>query len=263
VIALGQTFVIMVGGIDLSVGMLAGLVGVLSVGLLKSDAQFLWVVPMALAIGLAVGTLNGALVVIARVNPVILTFGMLSVLSGATYLYTEESIGQAPPLLRGIDKTKLAGIVPPSALLLLLAAVASWFALRHTPYGRYLRAVGGNPANARKAGIPIRAVTIGAYALSGLSGAIGGLLLGARLGTGYPLAGQGMELNAIVAVILGGTAFGGGGGTAIGSIGGVLLLSVLANAQNLMGVTPYLQQVVKVVVIVIAVALYSQRRFER
>jgi ribose/xylose/arabinose/galactoside ABC-type transport system permease subunit len=261
VIALGQTFVIMVGGLDLSVGALASLTGVLSVGLITSDGQLPLILALTLLIGIAVGSFNGATIVATRIDPMILTFGMLSVLLGCTYLYTEASVGKAPQLLIDMKEMTIAGVIPLTAIVLVMLTVLAWFVLTQTPFGRYVKAVGSDEAAARRSGVPTGKVKIAAYGISGLTGAIGGILLAARLETGYPLAGAGLELDAIVAVMLGGTPFGGGRGSAAGTLGGVFVLAVLTNIQNLLGVTPSAQQVVNGTVIVLAIALYAARRF--
>jgi ribose transport system permease protein len=260
IIALGQTFVVVVGGLDLSVGSLASLVSVLTVGLISGNAGLAWVIPLGLAIGVGVGLFNGAAVVLTGVNPVIVTFGMLSVLSGAAFSYTQGSIGTTVSALKWFDSAAVGGVVPASAVLLLIHTVVAAVALARTPFGRYVQAVGGNRASALRTGIPVARITIASYVLSGLSGAIAGMLLGARLGTGYPQAGSGLELSAIVAVTLGGTRFGGGRGTILGSVAGVFLLSSLANLLNLRQADPSIQQIVNGAVVVAAVALYSNRR---
>ncbi len=261
--ALGQTFVIAVGGLDLSVGMLMGLVGVLSVGLMSGrNDRFGPIVALCLCVGVAVGSFNGLMVAWTKMNPIILTFGMLFVLEGASYLYTEQSIGPTAPLLADLEG-RTVGSIPLVTPLWIVLAILAWAVLAHTRVGQHIRAVGGNPKSALKAGIRIRSVRVVAYALSGLSGAIAGLLLASRLGAGYPLAGQGMELNAIVAVLVGGTPYGGGRGTIVGTAGGALLLSLFANLLNLQGVSPYVQQVAVGLFTVGAIALYSSWRGHR
>jgi ribose/xylose/arabinose/galactoside ABC-type transport system permease subunit len=263
VVALGQTFVIAAGGLDLSVGMLAGLVTVLTCGIMDGDAGLIpAVVALALVLGVGVGLLNGVLVAITRVHPMIVTFGMLSILKGCIFLYTNYSVGSVPPLFKSLDSGGI-GPIPTSFLLLAGLTFASWAALRHTPFGRYVLAVGGSETNAHKAAIPVNRIKIAVYALSGLSAGIGGLILAARLGTGYSLAGQGLELDVIVAVVLGGTMFTGGRANMVGTVAGVFVLVILSNMLNLLEVAPYVQQVLKGAIVVGAISLYMARRADR
>jgi ribose transport system permease protein len=263
VAALGQTFVIAAGGLDLSVGQLASLTGVLCAILAPANAQLAWAVPLCLGLGLAAGLVNGSAIVFARANPVIVTFGMLSICEGGTYLLSLTSTGTAPSALAWVENQQVFGVIPVAALLLAALTVASWFAFSRSSFGLHLQAVGGSAANARKSGIAVARVTLAVYAISGLSGALAGLLLESRLKTGYPGAGTGLELSAIVAVIVGGTPFGGGRGTIPGTIAGVLLLSVLTAALNLLAIGTEVQLIVNGAVVAVAVALYSARRFRR
>jgi ribose/xylose/arabinose/galactoside ABC-type transport system permease subunit len=260
IVAVGQTFVIVAGGLDLSVGALASLVSVLSVGLVSQSSDLVWVLLLAPLLGLFVGAAGGSAVAFSGANPVILTFGMLSLLSGATYMYTQESVGETLPALRWVDEQLILGVIPVSAVLLIVVTLAAWVAFARSPFGLHVQALGGSEAGALRSGIRVRRIKIAVYMISGLSAAIAGLLLAARLGTGYPLAGQGLELSAVVAVIIGGTPFGGGRGTILGSIGGVVLLSMLANVLNLQRVSPDVQQIITGGVVIIAVTLYSIRR---
>lgn len=258
--ALGQTFVIAVGGLDLSVGMLMGLVGVLSVGLMSNnDALFVPVVLLSLCLGLAVGSFNGEMVARTNMSPILLTFGMLFVLEGASYLYTLQSIAPIPPLYQDLESRQL-GSIPLVTFAWIVLAILAWVVLARTRLGQHIRAIGGDAKSALKAGIPIRSVQVVAYAVSGLSGAIAGLLLASRLQVGYPLAGQGMELNSIVAVLIGGTPYGGGRANIAGSVGGALLLNLLTNLLDLRRVTPYVEQVIVGLFTVAAITLYSSRR---
>jgi ribose/xylose/arabinose/galactoside ABC-type transport system permease subunit len=256
----GQTFVIVSGGIDLSVGMLMGLVTVLTNGIMNGNPRLAGqMVLLGIGIGLAIGLSNGILLVITRIHPLILTFGMLSILQGMIFIYTDQTIGVAPSNFRQIAE---GSIGPLPVLFLIMAGVVmvAWVALNRMVFGRYVFALGGSEEHARRAGIGVRKVKIAIYTISGLCAGIAGVGLAARLGSGYTLAGQGFELDSIVAVVLGGTSLAGGRGSVIGTVGGVLFLTVLSNALNLMGISSYAQQVVKGVVIVAAVVLYTRAR---
>ena len=261
--ALGQTFAIAVGGLDLAVGQLASLTGVLSATLASDNSQLAYVVPLMLALGLAAGLVSGSAIVFARANPVIVTFAMLSICEGGTYLLSLTSTGAAPKNLAWVENQLLLGVIPIGALLLAGLSFTAWFALSRSPFGIHVKAVGGNESNARKGGIAVARVTLAVYAISGLSGALAGLLLESRLKTGYPGAGMGLELAAIVAVIVGGTPFGGGRGTVLGTLAGVVFLSTLTAALNLLAVGAEVQQIINGAVVAVAVALYSTRRFRR
>jgi ribose/xylose/arabinose/galactoside ABC-type transport system permease subunit len=262
VLAIGQTFVIVAGLIDLSVGMAAGLVVVLACSLIDGSSHMtLPVVILMLLLGLLIGTVNGILVNRLHVHPLILTFGMLSILQGTIFTYTDRSVGDASAPLQELANGDVFGI-PLSGLLLLALALAAHLLLNRTRVGYWLFAVGGNPESARRAGINISSIRLLAFVLSGFSAAVAGLILAGRLGTGYPLAGSGLELDAIVAVVLGGTALSGGRGSVVRSVLGVLALSIVSNLLNLLEVSAFVQMVFKGL-IVIAAILANQPRPER
>jgi len=262
VLAIGQTFVIVAGLIDLSVGMAAGLVVVLTCSLIDGSSHMtLPVVILMLLLGLLIGTVNGTLVNRLHVHPLILTFGMLSILQGTIFTYTDRSVGRASAPLQELANGDVFGI-PLSGLLLLALALAAHLLLNQTRVGYWLVAVGGNPESARRAGINVSRIRLLAFVLSGFSAAVAGLILAGRLGTGYPLAGSGLELDAIVAVVLGGTALSGGRGSVMRSVLGVLALSIVSNLLNLLEVSAFVQMVFKGL-IVIAAILANQPRPER
>jgi ribose/xylose/arabinose/galactoside ABC-type transport system permease subunit len=262
VVALGQTFVVLTGGIDLSVGMLMGLVTVLANGIMAGDpGLMLPVLLVALACGLVTGVANGLGITLARVDPLIVTLAMLSVLQGAIFLYTDRTVGSAPAAFRELAYGSI-GPVPVPALVVAGLAVICWIVLTRTPFGRYVYAVGSDPLNARRAGIPVDRIRLAAYVVCSLLAAIAGLLLAARLGSGFTGAGAGFELSSIVAVVVGGTALAGGRGGVPGTIAAVLLLTILATMLNLLGISPFAQRVINGVVIVVAVAVYTSRRRE-
>lgn len=259
VLAAGQTLVITAGLIDLSVGQLAGLVVVLVCALADgSSAAALPVVALALLLGAAVGALNGVLANRLRIDPLILTFGMLSVLQGVIFVWTDRSIGRAPPELLWLANERLLGI--PVALLLVAAvALAAGAILRRSRLGLHLAALGGNEESARRVGVPTSRVRLAVFALSGLSAGLAGILIAGRLGTGYPMAGAGYELDAIVAVVLGGTALAGGRGSIAGTLAAVLVLGVVSNALNLLQISAFVQMVAKGVIVIVAILANQPR----
>jgi ribose/xylose/arabinose/galactoside ABC-type transport system permease subunit len=260
VLAIGQNFVIVGGMIDLSVGQLAGLVVVLSADLMQGRPELtLRAILLALALGAAVGALNGWLNNRLRIHPLILTFGMLSVLQGAIFVYTDRSIGLVSPGFRWLGDGTLAG-VPVAALLLAAISLGAAFLLHRTRFGHHLMAIGGSEENARRAGIDADRIKLIAFTLSGLSAGIAGILLAGRLGTGYPNAGVGYELDAIVAVVLGGTALAGGRGTIAGTIAAVLVLGVTSNLLNLLEVSAFVQMVIKGLIVILAILVNQPAR---
>jgi len=262
VLAIGQTFVITAGMIDLSIGQIAGLVVVLSSALLNGEAAMtLPVVALMMLIGAGIGLVNGTLLNILRLHPLILTFGMLSVLQGAIFTYTDRSIGRTSELLATLANGSVLGL-PLSAIAVAILAGAGHLVLTRTRFGYHLVAAGGNPESARRAGINLPRVRLAVFMISGVTAALAGLLLAGRLGTGYPLAGNGLELDAIVAVVLGGTALSGGRGSVVRSLGGVLLLACISNLLNLLEVSSYLQMFIKGAIVILAILINQPRKGE-
>jgi ribose/xylose/arabinose/galactoside ABC-type transport system permease subunit len=252
-VAIGQTFVIAAGLIDLSVGQLLGLSVVLTCALTDGRAELLLPVALAmLALGAAVGGVHGWLVNRLRLEPLILTFGTLSILQGVIFTYTDRSVGRAPEALRWMANERLLGW-PVAGLLLVALGVLAHGLLRHTRFGLRLLATGDDAESARRAGVDVARVRWGAFALSGIGATAGGLLVAGRLGTGYPNAGQGFELDAIVAAVLGGTSLAGGRASIVGTIGAVLLLGLISNALNLLEVSAFVQTLAKGIIVVSAI----------
>jgi ribose/xylose/arabinose/galactoside ABC-type transport system permease subunit len=259
ILAIGQTFVIAAGLIDLSVGQLLGLVAVVACDLMGgAQTMVLPAVLLALAIGGGVGLVNGVLYRWLRIHPLILTFGMLSVLQGAIFTYTDQSIGQAAPAVLWFAGGSIAGI-PCALILVAVAGLGAHRLLKGTRFGLHLRAVGANDENARRAGVRVQQINVVAFVLSGLSASVAGLILAGRLGTGYPNAGNGYELDAIVAVVLGGTSFAGGRATIAGTLAAVLALSLISNLLNLMEVSTFVQMVIKGGIVVAAIVVNQPR----
>lgn len=253
VLAIGQTFVIVAGLIDLSVGMAAGLVVVFTCSLIDGNASMtLPIVLLMLCSSTLLGGVIGSLIDRLKVHPLIFTFAMLTILQGVIFTYTDRSVGSVSEPLRVLANGSTLGI-PNSGLLLALVLVLAHVLLTRTQFGYRLMASGGNPESARRAGINVRRIRVWAFALSGASAGLAGLLLAGRLGTGYPLAGANLELDAIVAVVLGGTALTGGRGCVIRTVGGVLALTVLSNVLNLMEVSSFVQMFLKGTIVIVAI----------
>ena len=261
-VALGQTFVIAAGLIDLSVGQLLGLTVVLTCALSDGRGQLLLPgVLGVLALGAVVGSVHGWLVNKLAIEPLILTFGSLSILQGAIFSYTDRSVGRAPDALRWIANERLLGW-PVAGALLVVAALGAHLLLRRTRFGLRLLATGDDGDSARRAGVPVARIRWGAFVLSALGAVAGGLLVAGRLGTGYPNAGQGFELDAIVAAVLGGTSLAGGRASIVGTIAAVLLLGVIANVLNLLEVSAFVQTLAKGVIVVVAIVATRPSRVD-
>jgi fructose transport system permease protein len=258
VIAIGQTLVILTAGVDLSCGMVMALGGVV----MTTFATRLGVpVPMAIAAGIGattlVGVVNGLLVSAVRLPPFIVTLGTLNVALAITQLYSRaQSVTGIPEAMGALGRTFQVGgtrVVYGAALMLAVYAIA-WFALRETAAGRHVYAVGGAPEAARLTGIATGRVLLGVYATAGLLYGVAALLSVARTGVGDPNAGQTENLDAITAVVLGGTSLFGGRGSVLGSLVGALIVGVFRNGLTLTGVSSVYQILVTGVLVILAVA---------
>lgn len=260
IIAAGMTFVILTAGIDLSVGSVLGLAGVLIAGVLKGGGTLGLALTAGLAVGAGFGVLNGLAVAYGRVAPFIVTLATLTIARGVTLVYTQ---GQPISNLGGgfdwLGQGDVAGIPVPVVIMALVFA-ASYVVLTQMVVGRYVYAIGGNVEAARLSGINVRRHTILVYAIGGLCSAIAAIILTARLDSAQPTAGVGYELDAIAAVVLGGTTLMGGEGGIGGTLLGAFLIGVLNNGLNLLNVSSFYQQIVKGVVILLAVLLDQRLR---
>jgi ribose/xylose/arabinose/galactoside ABC-type transport system permease subunit len=255
VLALGQAFVIAGGLIDLSVGQLVGLITVIVCMLFEAyPGMSLLVALGGVALGGLVGLINGELINRTRMPPLILTFGMLSVLQGFIFMLTDRSIGQVAPWVTFLSNGRVLG-VPASLLLVAGVSIVAYLLLQRSLFGWHLLAMGNSADATRKAGINLFSLTRIAYLVSGLCAGIAALLVAGRLGTGFPNAGNGLELDAIVAVVLGGTPLKGGRVSVIGILGAVLFLGVLNNLLNLFQVPAFTQILVKGLIVIVAVVL--------
>lgn len=258
VLAFGMTFVVLTGGIDLSVGSVLALAGAVCAGVGLAHGMG-WGVLAGLAVGLAAGLANGLAVTRLQVPPFIATLAMLTVARGATLTYTGgRPITGFPDAFRALAEGTVAGIPGPALIMLGLFGLSA-LVLGFTPLGRQVYAVGSNPEAAYLAGIPVDRVRLWAYALSGLFAGVAGILLAARLDSAQPTAGVGYELDAIAAVVLGGTRLAGGAGSVTGTLIGNLIIAVLNNGLNLLNVPAFYQQIVKGLVILLAVVLDRSR----
>lgn len=256
IIALGMTFIMITAGIDLSVGSVVGLAGMVFAMLAPSTGSAFWLPLVAgLGTGLLVGFLSAALVVWGKILPFLATLATMAIARTAALVITD---GQVESGLSGPTEWIGAGSVgpvPAPVLLFVIAAVICEFVLSRTKFGAHVYAVGGNEESAQKVGISVSRVLISVYVLGGALAALGGLVLTARLNGAAPTAGTGYELQVIAAVVIGGTSLFGGVGTIRGTVVGVLLLGVVMNGMNLLGVSSYYQQGVQGVILAFAVLL--------
>jgi len=253
ILALGQSFVIAGGLIDLSVGQLVGLVTVVACALMGTHPELALPIIIGVLIGAAgIGLINGELVNRLKISPLILTFGMLSILQGIIFLITDRSIGTVVPAIAWLANGRIAGL-PVSLLLVVIVAIGAWLILERSIFGWHLLALGNSSEATRRAGIDIPRLVRVAFVFSGLSAGLAGLIVAGRLGTGYPNAGDGMELDAIVAVVLGGTPLKGGRVSVLAILSAVLLLGVLNNILNLLQVPTFTQILVKGLIVIGAI----------
>ncbi|WP_201787692.1 ribose ABC transporter permease [Rummeliibacillus stabekisii] len=256
-IAFGMTFVILTGGIDLSVGSTLALTGAISAGLLAGGMNPLLAMFIGLLLGALLGAINGVIIAKGKVAPFIATLATMTIFRGLTLVYTDgkpvSGLGDSQAF-QLFGKGYLFGI-PVPVVTMIVAFIVLYFILKQTTFGRRVYAIGGNEEASRLSGINVDRITIAVYALTGMLAALSALILTSRLNSAQPTAGQSYELDAIAAVVLGGTSLTGGRGWIFGTLVGALIIGVLNNGLNLIGVSSFFQQVVKGIVILIAVLL--------
>ena len=264
IVAVGMTFVIISGGIDLSVGSILALSGIALGVALQSGAGAPLAITLALAVGLACGLVNGALVTFGRLPPFIATLGMMSVARGAALMLAEgRPISGFGEEFRGLATGRVLMVPAPAIIAAGIYAVAH-FVLANTVFGRAAYAIGGNEEAARLSGVHVRYHKTAIYGVAGLMSAAAAVILTARLNSAQPTAGTMYELDAIAATVIGGTSLLGGEGTILGALIGALIMGVLRNGLNLLNVSSFFQQVVIGVVIIGAVLVdMSLKRHRR
>lgn len=251
-VSLGMLVVILTGGVDLSIGPVVALTGILAAGLTDHISLPLAVL-VALFAGVTAGALNGFLVARFKLQPFIVTLATLSALRGVIYVYSETPQTPSNPAFRSLLGGGFIGPVPVAVIIMLACFPLVWVFLNRTTIGRAIVAIGGNEEAVRLAGINVGRHILLAYIISGFFAAVAGVLLASRLGIAQPSVGVGYELDGIAAVVIGGGILGGGGGGAVGTFGGVLVLGMIDNLLNLFNVQSYYQQIVKGLIIVLAV----------
>ena len=258
VVAIGQTIVILTAGVDLSCGMVMALGGIV---MTKLAAELGIPVPLAIAAGVAVTTLfglvNGLLVSLVKLPPFIVTLGTLNIAFAATQLYSDaQTVTDLPEPMTALGATfRLGGTTVVYGVVLMLALyMITWFVLRETAWGRHVYAIGNDPEATRLAGIHTQRMLLGVYVIAGLLYGLAALLAVARTGVGDPNAGQTENLDAITAVVLGGTSLFGGRGWVLGSLVGALIVGVFRNGLTLMGVSSVYQILITGILVILAVA---------
>ncbi len=255
ILAVGMTAVILTGGIDLSVGSVAALAGVVAASIAATDfvGSVAFASVAALGVGLGVGVFNGVMVAWFRVPPFVTTLAMLTICRGLAFVLTGgRAVGNLPAGFGLFGREHVLG-VPVPVILMLLVFAAGWFVLKRMTFGRYVYAVGGNREAAFLAGVNVKGVTMLVYILNGLLVGLAGLVLASRLGAGVPNAGIQYELDVIAAVVVGGTSLNGGRGSVIATLWGAVFIGVLNNGLNLAGIDPYMQRIALGAVILLAV----------
>lgn len=260
-IAFGMTFVILTGGIDLSVGSILALSSALTAGLLGSGMTVTLAILISLILGCILGMMNGLLISYGKLAPFIVTLATMTIFRGATLVYTNGN-----PITKGLSDTFLfqflgqgyiVGIPFPVIIMFIvfIVFIVLYVLLHKTAFGKSVYAIGGNEKAAYISGVKLNKVKIIIYSISGMMASISGLIITSRLSSAQPTAGASYEMDAIAAVVLGGTSLSGGKGRILGTLIGALIIGVLNNGLNIIGVSAFWQQVVKGVVILIAVLI--------
>ncbi|MBV7433534.1 ribose ABC transporter permease [Cardiobacteriaceae bacterium TAE3-ERU3] len=257
IIAVGMTMVILTAGIDLSVGSVLALTGAIAATMIGADISVWLTVPSVLLFGAILGAFSALLVAKGGIQPFIATLVTMTLLRGVTLVYSDgrpisTGFSEQADAFAFLGAGQLGGIPVPVWIMAVVFIVA-WYILRHTPIGRYIYAVGGNAAATRLSGISTTKVYLFVYAASGFFAALAGIIVTARLSSAQPTAGTMYELDAIAAVVVGGTSLMGGKGKIFGTLIGALIIGCLNNALNLLDVSAYYQTIAKALVILIAV----------
>lgn len=253
ILAVGMTFVILTGGIDLSIGSVVALAGVVAALVTQKTDVAVLGFAASFGIGLASGAFNGLTIAFFRVPSFVVTLAVLTIARGLAFILSEgRSIGNLPESFGRLGKSVFLGI-PFSVWLMFLAFALGWFVLQNTTFGRHVYAVGGNREAAFLSGVKTKAVTFWVYVLNGFLVGLAAIVLASRLGAGVPNSGLQYELDVIAAVVVGGTSLSGGRGSVVSTLLGAIFIGVLNNGLNLIGVDTYVQKIVLGVVILLAV----------
>ncbi|MCL1854830.1 MAG: ABC transporter permease [Clostridia bacterium] len=260
VVAIGMAFVIVSGGIDLSIGSSIAIVGLVMAMMMKSDQPVWLAIAAGLALSAVIGFTNGAMIAYLGLPPFIATLGMMYIGRGLAYTISGGQPVYAMPPAFVMISDRIAGIPLWSLLIMIAVFTIGWYILRYTRVGRSVFAIGGNEQCAKLSGINLNSVKCFVYTVSGLCCGVAAIVLTSRLDSALPTSAEGQEMNAIAAVVIGGTSMKGGEGSLLGTVIGVLIIGVIANGLNLLGVPQGWQRVIKGLIIVIAVVIDVMRR---
>lgn len=256
-LAAGMTLVILTAGIDLSVGSLLALTAVVTADLLAGGLAVPLAVAGGLGVGAAAGLVNGLLITKTKIPPFIATLGMMTLARGLALSYAAgRPITGMPAAFRLLGAGQILGVPVPVILVALVYALGL-FIIARTNFGRYILAVGNNAEAARHAGIPVHKTTVAVYVISGMLAALAGMVMVARLNSAQPSMGMVFELNAIAAVVVGGTALSGGKGSLFGTLLGAILLALISNAINILNIPSFYAQVFQGTIIIVALLVHS------
>ena len=264
ILAAGMTLVILTAGIDLSVGSILALCGAFAASMISLEIPVLIAVPVSLLGGAVLGSMAGLIISKGKVQAFIATLVMMTLLRGVTMVYTDGR-----PISTGFtdvaDSFAWFGTgymfgIPVPVWLMIFVFAGIWYLLNHTRFGRYVYALGGNESATKLSGINVDRIKIGVYSICGLLSALAGIIITSRLSSAQPTAGVGYELDAIAAVVVGGTSLAGGRGYIMGTLIGALIIGVLNNALNLLDVSSYFQMIVKAAVILLAVLVDNKNK---
>lgn len=257
IIAVGMTFVVIAGGIDLSVGSIMALSAVVAASFATTQGDYPLIVALVIGmlVGLFCGSVNGLIISRFQVAPFIVTLGMMTAARGVSMVYTNgRPVINLSDSYNAIGGGYFLGLPIPVIIFVCIVLIGIFF-LRYTRFGRYVYATGGNEQSTQLSGINTAKIKFAVYAIAGLAAGIAGIVLSSRVMAGSPVLGQGYELDAIAAVVIGGTSLFGGIGSVMGTVIGVLIIGFMNNGLDLLNVSSYYQQIVKGVIIILAVLL--------
>ncbi|NTZ17072.1 ABC transporter permease [Paenibacillus sp. JMULE4] len=258
IVSIGMTYVIITAGIDLGVGSIVAVTGMVIAGMINSGVPIIAAILAGLLIGMISGIINGFFITRFHMAPFIVTLGMMAAARSVTLVYSDAQTISVykDPFLQYLRMGKIAGI-PVMILITAVLFLIAGYVLSNTVFGRHVYAIGSNKKAAEVSGIPVKRIEMMVYVIAGTLAAVGGLMMTARLGSGTPLAGVNLELMAIAAVVIGGTSLSGGRGTIFGTLIGVLLINVLNTGMNLMNISSHYQGLIMGAVILLAALIDS------
>lgn len=252
ILSVGMTFVIVSGGIDLSVGSITALVCVITANMVN-DHGIIPAILVALLVGALVGLINGVGIAYGKLQPFIMTLGTMNMASGAASIYTNGTPISIKGNFSKIGNSMLFNTIPLPAIYFIVILIAAYLVMRNTRFGRHVYSIGSNKEATRLAGVDVKKVTLSVYILSGVLAAVTGIIFAAQMASGSPVAGEGYEMNAITAAVVGGTSMSGGKGNLLGTFLGAVIMGILSNIMNLCGVSSYWQTVLTGLILVVAI----------